>query len=67
MNTIASQLLAYLVKKIKYTIYCEANLCNSCIKQLIHNFYNELEQCVDLPSLQSLQVEQGNLSTLHCF
>ena len=44
--------------------YCEVNLCNSRIKQLIHNHYNDLEMLSDLPSLRTLQAEQRNLHHL---
>jgi len=44
--------------------YCEANHCNSRIKQLIHAHYANLDQQVDLPSLRSLQAEQANLHRL---
>jgi len=47
------------VHNISY--YCEANFCSSRIKQLIYKFYNDLEEHIDLPSLRSLQAEQGNL------
>ena len=36
--------------------YCEVDHCNSCIKQLVHAHYANLDQQVDLLSLQSLQV-----------
>jgi len=51
-----------LSKVLNISCYCEVNLCNSRIKQLIHNHYNDLEKFSDLPSLRSLQAEQGN----HC-
>ena len=50
------------VHNISY--YCEVNLCNSRIKQLIHNHHNDLEKLSDLPSLRSLQAEQRNLHRL---
>ena len=50
------------VHNISY--YCEVNLCNSRVKQLIHNYYNDLEQRSHLPTLKSLQAEQGNLHRL---
>ena len=50
------------VQNISY--YCEVNFCNSRVKQLIHNYYNDLEQRSDLPTLKSLQAEQGNLHRL---
>jgi len=50
------------VHNISY--YCEVNLCNSRVKQLIHNYYSDLEQRSDLPSLRTLQAEQGNLHRL---
>ena len=47
------------VNNVSY--YCEANHCNSRIKQLVHAHYSNLDQQVDLPSLRALQVEQANL------
>jgi len=47
-----------------HAYYCEANYCNSRIKQLIHNYSLHLEQQVDLSSLRSLQAEQANLHRL---
>ena len=44
------------VSNVSY--YCETN---SHIKQLVHAHYANLDQQVDLLSLQSLQVEQANL------
>ena len=41
--------------------YCEANHCNSRIKQLVHAHYANVDQQVDLPSLRTLQTEQANL------
>ena len=41
--------------------YCEANHCNSRIKQLIHAYYANRDQQIDLPSLRALQVEQASL------
>ena len=56
-NTVFSK-----VHNISY--YCEVNCCNSRIKQLIHSYYNDLEERSNLPSLRSLQAEQGNLHHL---
>ena len=44
--------------------YCEANHCNSRIKQLVHTHYANVDQQVDLPSLRTLQAEQANLHRL---
>ena len=44
--------------------YCEANHCNSQVKQLVHAYYPNLDQQSDLPSLRSLQDEQANLHQL---
>ena len=51
------------VHNISY--YCEANLCNSRIKQLIHNFYYNLEQRADLPSSDSTQNTQTSWRSEH--
>ena len=44
--------------------YCEANHCNSRIKQLVHAHYANVDQQVDLPSVRTLQAEQANLHRL---
>ena len=44
--------------------YCEANHCNSRIKQLVHDYCKKMDQEADIPSLRSLQAEQINLHNL---
>ena len=44
--------------------YCEANHCNSRIKQLVHDYCRKMDQEADIPSLWSLQAEQLNLHSL---
>jgi len=44
--------------------FCEANHCNSRVKQLIFSHFASLEQQADISSLRALQAEQANLHRL---
>ena len=44
--------------------FCEANHCNSRMKQLVYAHHANLEQQVDIPSLRTIQAEQANLHRL---